>query len=166
MIINIIAAVCGSERAIGRAGDMIYHLRDDLRHFKALTMGCPVIMGRKTYQSLPKRPLPGRRNVVITRDAGYAPQGVVVAHSLHEALTACKGADKVFIIGGGQIYAQAMDVADNLIITNIQSECPVNADTFFPDINPVVWHVTSDTGNRVDSATGIKYNIIEYSRGK
>lgn len=166
MIISIIAAVCGSERAIGIAGDMIYHLRDDLRNFKTVTMGCPVIMGRRTYQSLPKRPLPGRCNVVITRNADYSADGAVVVHSLQEGLNVCKGAKEVFIIGGGQVYEQAMSVADRLIITNIQSESPDNADTFFPEINPADWHVTSDTGVCVDSATGIKYNIIEYSRGK
>ena len=164
MTINIIVAVCGPESAIGRAGDMLYHLRDDLRNFKARTMGFPVVMGRKTYESLPKRPLPGRLNVVITRNSDYDAGGAVVAGSLEAAIAACKDADKVFVIGGAQMYAEAMNIADRLIVTYIDAPVPADADTFFPRIDPAVWHEQTRTESLTDSATGLRYCIVEYTR--
>lgn len=128
--IKIIAAVC-SNGAIGRRGDLLFHLSDDLRRFKALTMGNPIIMGRKTFESFPKGPLPGRRNIVISRRADYSPAGAEVYPSAEQALAACAGADKVFIIGGGEIYALFMPLATELLLTEIDAE-PADADTFFP----------------------------------
>ncbi|MDE6514061.1 MAG: dihydrofolate reductase [Muribaculaceae bacterium] len=128
--IKIIAAVCRNG-AIGRRGDLLFHLSDDLRRFKALTMGHPIIMGRKTFESFPKGPLPGRRNIVISRRADYAPAGAEVYPSAEQALAACAGADRVFIIGGGEIYSLFMPLATELLLTEIDA-VPTDADTFFP----------------------------------
>ena len=105
MITIIVAAT--RDMAIGRGGDLLYHISDDLKRFKSLTMGWPIIMGRKTFESFPKGALPGRRNIVVTRNAGYTAPGVETASSLDEALAMCKGSENVFITGGGEIYRQA-----------------------------------------------------------
>lgn len=131
--INIIAAVCAN-RAIGRRGDLLYHISSDLRRFKELTMGYPIIMGRKTFESFPKGPLPGRRNIIISRNPGYAPAGAEVYPSPEAALAACTDAEKVFIIGGGEIYRQFIPLADVLLLTEINTT-PDDADTFFPTVN-------------------------------
>lgn len=128
--INIIAAVCANG-AIGRRGNLLFHLSDDLKRFKVLTMGWPIIMGRKTFESFPKGPLPGRRNVVISRNLDYAPEGAEVYASPEEALAACADAGKVFVIGGGEIYRRFMPQADVLLLTEIDAS-PADADTFFP----------------------------------
>lgn len=128
--INIIAAVC-SDGAIGRGGDLLFHIPADLKRFKALTMGYPIIMGRKTFESFPKGPLPGRRNVVISRRGDYRPEGAEVYATPSAALEACRDAEKVFIIGGGQIYEEFIDMADKLLITDIDAIVD-DADTFFP----------------------------------
>lgn len=130
----MIHIICAIDRhgAIGSRGDMLFHLRADLRRFKALTMGCPVIMGRKTFDSLPGGALPGRRNIVITRNDSWNAPGAEHAASLDEAL-AMAGDGKVFVIGGAQIYAQAMPLADVLDLTVIDAEGTA-PDTFFPPI--------------------------------
>lgn len=169
MSVTIIVAVCGAERAIGRGGDMLFHLRDDLRHFKALTTGHPVVMGRKTYESLPRRPLPGRLNIVITRNTGYElpSAGAVTASGLDRALQLAADADggeEIFVIGGGEIYRAAMDVAERLVITEILAEAPDEADTFFPEISTSEWTVVSATEPATDSATGIPFRVVTYGR--
>ncbi|MCM1311001.1 MAG: dihydrofolate reductase [Bacteroides sp.] len=131
--INIIAAVC-SNGAIGRNGDLLFHISEDLRRFKSLTLGYPIIMGRKTFESFPKGPLPGRRNVVISRNADYHPEGTEVFSSPEAALEACSEAPKVFIIGGGEIYRRFLPMADRLELTEIDA-APTDADTFFPTHN-------------------------------
>lgn len=131
--VKIIAAVCRNG-AIGRGGDLLFHISDDLRRFKTLTLGHPIIMGRKTFESFPKGPLPGRRNIVISRRTDYAPAGAEVYPTPEAALEACDGADEVFIIGGGEIYRQFMPIADELLLTEIDA-APDNADTFFPDFD-------------------------------
>lgn len=129
-MIKIIAAVCRN-RAIGRAGDLIYHLRDDLRRFKTLTMGHPIVMGRKTFESFPNGPLPGRRNIVISRQKDYHPDGAEVYPTVQKALEACAADEDVFVIGGGEIYRQFIPLASELLLTEIDDE-PADADTFFP----------------------------------
>lgn len=132
--ITIIAAVCRNG-AIGRRGQLLYHISDDLRRFKALTMGHPIIMGRKTFESFPKGPLPGRRNIVITRSADYAPAAVEVVHSPQEALQAVEGVDNAYVIGGAEIYRAMLPVADELELTEIDA-APTDADAFFPAPGP------------------------------
>lgn len=129
MTLHIIAAL-DRRGAIGRGGDMLFHLRDDLRRFKAITMGNALIMGRKTFESLPAGALPGRRNIVLTRNVHWSAPGVETVHSLAEAISLAGDGD-VFVIGGGEIYAAAMPLADVLDITLIDAEAE-DADTFFP----------------------------------
>ncbi len=128
-MINIIVAAT-LDGAIGLRGDMLYYIRPDLQRFKALTTGHTVIMGRKTFESLPKGALPNRRNIVITRRADFSAPGAEVAHSLQEALNTADG-EEIFIIGGESIYRAAMPLAQRLYLTQIHAELP-DADTFFP----------------------------------
>jgi dihydrofolate reductase len=128
-MISLIAAV-GLNQAIGYQGNLVWRHPEDLKHFKQTTWGCPVVMGRKTWDSLGK-PLPGRLNVVITRQPDWLPTGeLVVAHSLEEAFMSTAQHPKVFVIGGEQIYRMAIPVADELILTEVQEE--FTADAFFP----------------------------------
>lgn len=130
-MIHIIVAI-DRLGAIGSRGDMLFHLRADLRRFKALTLGHPVIMGRKTFESLPGGALPGRRNIVVSRNAAFEAPGVERASSLTQALEMA-GEGDIYIIGGAQIYAEAMPLADvlDLTVINAEGEAP---DTFFPTI--------------------------------
>lgn len=128
---------------IGRNGGLPWRLSTDLRRFRETTMGKPILMGRKTWESLPKRPLPGRLNILITRGEEYRAEGAQVASSLDEALSlaAAAGAGEVSIIGGGEIYAQSLPRADRLDVTHILAE--VDGDTRFPPIDPDIWRVVS-----------------------
>jgi dihydrofolate reductase len=143
MKIGLYAAVA-ENGVIGHEGGMPWRLSTDLKRFKATTMGKPVIMGRKTWESLPRRPLPGRLNIVVTRKRDLGEEGAVIAHSLEEALALAEenleetGAeDEVAIIGGGEIYRQAMGMADTLHVTHVQAE--IEGDTYFPGIDPLLW---------------------------
>lgn len=139
--VSMIAAV-GRNGAIGADGKLPWRLPTDFAFYKATTMGKPLIAGRKTFESIGK-PLPGRTNIVVTRQKGYAPDGVVVVRSIEEALerardvAASDGVDEVFINGGGELYRQAMPVADRLYITHV--DAAPDGDTFFPEIDPSVW---------------------------
>ncbi len=159
--ISIIVAT-GSDRSIGRDGDLAFHIRADLRNFKRITMGRPVIMGRKTFESLPNGPLPGRRNIVITRNAAYSPAGADTASSLAEALELAADAEEVMIIGGGMIYEQAMPMADTLYVTEIDATLP-DADTFFPEIGSD-WLLTEASEPATDEATGLRYRFTRRER--
>ncbi|WP_246560649.1 dihydrofolate reductase [Geobacter grbiciae] len=130
MIVTIIAAMAGN-RVIGKEGAMPWHLPDDLARFKAITMGHPVIMGRRTFDSI-GRPLPGRLNIVLTRQAGYAPSGVAVARTLAEALALAGPVEEVFICGGGQVYREALPLADRIHLTVIHYA--YGGDTTFPEL--------------------------------
>ena len=142
--IVIIAAVARN-RVIGKDNRLLWNIPEDMAHFKALTSGHTVIMGRKTWESLPPRfrPLPGRRNIVISRQADYAAPGAEVADSLKNALKLVSTATTVFIIGGEQIYRQAMAVADRLEITEVDLE--PDGDAWFPEIAAVDWEKTAKT---------------------
>ena len=132
-MINIIVAM-GKNREIGAANDLLWRLSSDLKRFKELTMGHPIVMGRKTYESI-GRPLPGRTSIVITRQPDFGPEGVVVVDSLERALQAARELDsEVFVIGGGEIYAQALPRADRVYLTKVLAEFP-QADTFFPELS-------------------------------
>ncbi|MTD13967.1 ACT domain-containing protein [Nakamurella sp. YIM 132087] len=142
MTITLVAAVAHGG-VIGADGGMPWHLPEDLRRFKALTMGRPMIMGRRTFESI-GRPLPGRRSIVVTRDGDWAADGVEVAHSLGEALELARagGSDDVMVVGGGDIYAQALPLADVLEITHIDRT--VAGDTRFPEIGPAEWEPVAE----------------------
>lgn len=129
--LSLIAAVARGG-AIGRDNELLWHDSRDQKHFRTTTMGCPVIMGRRTWDSLPERfrPLPGRRNIVVTRNAAWQAPGAEVAHSLAEALALVADAPKAFVMGGGQLYAEALPHADELALTEVDAS--FEADTFFP----------------------------------
>ncbi|MBR4851745.1 MAG: dihydrofolate reductase [Tidjanibacter sp.] len=133
--VSLIVAVA-KNGVIGTGGTMPWHITEDFAHFKAVTLGHSVVMGRKTYESI-GRPLPRRRNIVITRNAELSIEGCEMATSLEAALAMCEGEEEVFVIGGGEIYRQAMPLADKLYITHVGIE--VEGDTCFPDIDPTVW---------------------------
>lgn len=162
MSLSIIAAV-GRDGAIGRAGDLAFHIGADLRRFKALTMGHPVIMGRRTFESLPGGALPGRRNIVVTRNAGYRPEGAETAPSLEAAVVMTAGAERAFIIGGGTVYEQAMPLADTLEITLIDADSP-DADTFFPTVDTADWRLADPGEPATDPRTGLTYKFLTYTR--
>ena len=138
MTITVLAAV-GANLVIGRNGEMPWHLPEDLAHFKATTMGHTMVMGRKTYDAI-GRALPGRRTIVITRQKGWHAPGVEVAHSLADAL-ALAGPTEVFVIGGGQVYREAMPFADQMMLTEIEQS--PEGDAFFPPFDAESWHETA-----------------------
>lgn len=154
---GIVAVGKGNE--IGFKGDMPWHLPEDLRRFKALTTGHPVIMGRATWESLPKRPLPGRRNIVLTRDTNYEASGAETARSLTEAIALCEGEETPFVIGGGQIYRESLPLLTRLYVTRVESEWP-QADTFFPDFSGMTLASVSE---QFVSAKGLSFRFEEYT---
>ncbi|MCC5855727.1 MAG: type 3 dihydrofolate reductase [Idiomarina sp.] len=133
--ISLVAAMA-NDRVIGREGGMPWHLPDELQYFKEITMGKPMIMGRTTFESI-GRPLPGRRNIVVSRSAANLPEGVEHAESPAAALALCQDAEEVMVIGGGQIYREFLPLATRMYLTHI--ELSVDGDTTFPDWSGVVW---------------------------
>jgi dihydrofolate reductase len=129
-----------NDRIIGADGALPWHLPADLRRFKATTMGHHVVMGRSTFESI-GRPLPGRTNIVLTRDPSASFPGVVVAHSLAEAIDRAAGDPDVFVIGGEQVFRAALPIADRILLTEIQLD--VDGDTVFPELEPAAWTVVS-----------------------
>mgnify|MGYP003307676729 CR=1 FL=1 len=136
-MISIIVAVAEGG-VIGGGGDLLWHISEDLRRFKQITSEHTVIMGRKTYDSI-GRPLPRRRNIVITRNGVWSAEGCERAESLAEAVAMCEGEEEIFVIGGGEIYRQAMPLADRLYLTRVHQT--YSGDTYFPEINPEEWTV-------------------------
>ena len=151
--ITIIASI-GENNELGKNGDLCWHIREDLKHFKELTMGGAVIMGRKTWDSLPKKPLPGRTNIVISRSEGNV-------GSLEEALSLAQESN-IFIIGGASVYTQAMPLAILLEITRIFASDP-DADTFFPPINPEEWELTN-ASEVLESPEGLRFRYETFTR--
>ncbi|MFH1287013.1 MAG: dihydrofolate reductase [Candidatus Magasanikbacteria bacterium] len=138
MSLSLIAAIA-SNNCIGKNNSLPWHMPEDLKHFKELTTGSVVLMGRNTWESLPEkfRPLPDRKNIVITRNTEYQiPDGVFLYHSIDDALKAHEGED-IFVIGGAMMYKQTIDLADRLYITHVEQD--VDGDAFFPEIDPTVW---------------------------
>ena len=140
MTISIIAAI-GRNNEIGKNGSLFCHLPADLKHFKEITSNHAVIMGRKTFESLPKGPLPNRRNMVVSRNSGLKIEGAEVYPSPDAAFIRLIDENEVFVIGGGQIYRQVLPVADKLYLTKIDADFP-EADVFFPEIDFSVWRET------------------------
>ena len=135
-MLTLIAAA-SENNALGKDNDLVWHLPDDFKRFKALTSGHYIIMGRKTFESFPK-PLPNRTHVIITRQNDYeAPEGCIVVNSLKKAIEVCPENEEVFIIGGGQIYKQSIEIADKIELTRVHTI--VEADAFFPEIDETVW---------------------------
>ncbi len=145
---------------IGKDGVMPWHLPEDLAHFKRTTLGCPVIMGRKTWESLPPRfrPLPGRTNVVVTRQPDWQAEGTRVAHSLAEAIAHCGEVPEAWIIGGAEIYAQALPLASTAVVTEIDAR--FEGDAFAPQFGPNWVEVRRESHV---SSTGLKFSFVTYT---
>jgi dihydrofolate reductase len=157
--ISIIVAY-SVNRVIGENGKMPWHLSEDLKRFKALTMGHTIIMGRKTWASL-GRLLPGRRHVIISRDPAFTVPGATVVTSLDQAIAACSGESEAFVIGGGEIYALALPLAQRLYVTEIDAEFA--GDTYFPAISSGQWRETARE-SQVDPSTGLRYAFVTCER--
>lgn len=161
MEVNVIVAV-GRGGEIGRGGDLIWRIGADLRRFKTLTMGHPVIMGRKTWESLPKRPLPGRRNIVVTRNPEFDAPGAEVVASPEEALRAAALED-VFIMGGAQLYNAFLPLATRFFLTEIDANCQ-DADAFIPHpLDPKEW-VLTDVSDPQSTPEGLTYRYATYEK--
>ena len=161
MKISLIAAI-GKNNELGKGNTLLWHMPADMKHFKETTKGHSVVMGRKTFESI-GRPLPDRRNIVITRDKNYKQEGIEITHSLEEAVEKTKNEPETFIIGGAEIYKQAFGIADKLYITHIDAE-DKNADVFFPEIIPVVWNEISHEEHKKDKENPFDYTFSIYKR--
>ena len=156
----IVAA--GENDAIGKDNKLIWHLSDDLKRFKRLTNGHHIIMGRKTFESFPK-PLPNRIHIVITRQSNYkAPEGVIIVNSLEDAIDAARNDTQPFVIGGGEIYKQAMLLADKIELTRVHHS--FEADTFFPKVDSSVWKKTSNTFHDKDENHEYAFSFLTYEK--
>ena len=160
--LTMIAAV-GEHNALGKDNKLLWHLPDDFRRFKRLTMGHPMIMGRKTFESFPK-PLPGRTHIIITRNTSYKVpfEECIVVHSLEEALAKLPTDIPAFIIGGGEIYTQGMGVADVLEITRVHGI--FEADAFFPEIDTQIWKLVDETYHDKDERHAYAFTYRTYIR--
>lgn len=159
--LSLIAAVA-QNGAIGKDNSLLWHISDDLKHFKELTTGHPVIMGRRTFESLPVKPLPKRRNIVLTRDTSFSPAGVEIKHTVSQILDAVRDGAEAFVIGGAAVYRLLLPYAQHLYITWVYRD--FDADAFFPDISHADFRQDSLTPRRLDPASGLVYAYAEYSR--
>ena len=139
-MITLIAAAA-ENNALGKNNDLIWHLPDDFKRFKAITSGHYIIMGRKTFESFPK-PLPNRTHVIISRQKNYNPENCIVVNSLEKAIEICPKDEDIFVIGGGEIYQQSIAIADKIELTRVHST--FEADTFFPEIDTTIWELVQE----------------------
>lgn len=161
-MISIIVAVA-QNGIIGGDNTLLWHISEDLKHFKAITTGHPVVMGRKTYESL-GRPLPNRRNVVITRQDGFEAPGCDVVNSLDAAFALFGSDEEIFVIGGGEIYAQALEVADKFYLTVVHKD--YEGDTSFPEWDRGLWREVSRESYERGEKFEFPFDFIEYARTK
>jgi len=152
-------------RVIGRAGKLPWRLPAELQHFKSVTMGKPIIMGRKTFESI-GRPLPGRTNIIVTRQADFVAEGTLTASDFIAAKARCEaiarndGVDEIMVIGGGEIYTLAMPYARRIYLTEVQAD--IDGDTMFPELDPTVWHERDRKSHRPDQNTpGYDFVLLE-----
>jgi len=160
MTISIIVAA-SENNVIGAAGDLPWRLSDDLRRFKTITMGKPIVMGRKTWDSI-GRPLPGRQNIVITRQAEFAAAGCDVVASKEEAIAIAGRAGEVMVIGGSQVYELFLPDTERLYLTRVHAE--VEGDAFFPVISSLEWRLVSDESRPADDRNAFDYSFQVYER--
>jgi len=164
MTVSLVVAIAANG-VIGREGGLPWRLSTDMQRFKALTMGKPIVMGRKTWESFPRRPLPGRTNIIITRDRNFRAEGAVVVHSLDKAMEVAAvspGGEDICIIGGGQIFAEAIGQADRLDVTHIEAE--IAGDTVFPGIDPKIWYVVHEEAVPAGAKDDFATRYIAYER--
>ena len=160
MIISLISAM-GRDRVIGINNTLPWRLQADLKHFKQITMGKPVLMGRKTYESIGK-PLPGRTNIIISRDGDYRVPGCIVAHSIDAALASAAGHEEIMVIGGAALYEQMLPRADRLYLTLIDED--FKGDAWFPEINPAQWQEMERVNHAPDAANPYHYSFLMLQR--
>ncbi len=158
-----IVVVTDEQNAIGKNGDLLCHLPNDLKHFKRITEHHTIVMGRRTFESLPKGALPNRVNVVLTRDKNLRLPGAVICHSLDEVWRQCVDEETVFFVGGGQIYKMIIDQTDSLYLTRVHHTFD-DADTFFPDIDFDAWTLTEKEAHRADEKHPYDYTFLTYMR--
>ena len=158
----MIVAVDGN-MAIGRQGDQLAYISDDLKHFKALTTGHTVVMGRKTSDALPKGVLPNRRNIIITRSTSFQREGAEIAHSVEDVEALIANDEQLFVMGGGEVYRQFLPLANTLYITEIDYKFP-DVDTFFPKVNVTEWEMAESSEWQCDPKSHLTYRFITYKR--
>lgn len=161
-MISIIVAIA-ENYAIGKKGDLLCHMPADLKHFKDITSGQTVMMGERTFFSLPKHPLPNRRNIVLTDVAGKTFEGAEAVYSIDEMVKCIQGEEEAFVIGGGMVYRQMMPLADKLYITHIHHSWE-DADTFFPEIKESEWKLLSAERHFADEKNPYDYTFATYGR--
>ena len=160
----VLVAAVAANGVIGRGSELVFRHPADAKHFRETTMGAPVIMGRTTWESLPARfrPLPGRRNLVVTRQAGYAAEGAETAASLDAALALAAAAPRVFVIGGGELYAQALPRAGELVLTEVQAA--LDGDVRFPPVDPAQWIEVQRVQPALDVPATPAFSFVTYRR--
>lgn len=167
--VTLVAAIT-RDRGLGMRGELLYRIGADMRHFKSLTMGHPLIMGRRTYESLPGGPLPGRLNIVMTRSQLSLPAGAVVAHTPADALRlaaewrAAETAAQAMVIGGGEVYRTFLPLASAMELTEIDAPAPAGTDTWFPPYDPGEWTQVAATEPEVDPRSALSYRFITLRR--
>ena len=160
-MITIVVAM-GLNNEIGANNQLLWHLPKDLKHFKEITTGHPIIMGRKTYESIGK-PLPNRTNIVVSTKKDWFEEGILIVGSLKEAIKFAKKMDEeIYIIGGGNIYEQTIDLAEKLEVTQVNAE--LKADIFFPEINPKIWNKTNEVSHEKDEKNEYDFSFQTYER--
>ncbi|MEK7190250.1 MAG: dihydrofolate reductase [Patescibacteria group bacterium] len=161
-MISLIAAI-GKNNELGKNNTLVWNMPTDLKYFRDTTKGHTVIMGRKTFESI-GHPMPNRKNIVITRDKNYRADGVEIVHSLEEAIESCPNtSEEIFIIGGTEIFKQAMPIANRLYITHIDAQ-DKDADVFFPEIIPVIWNEISHEEHKKDTENPFDYTFSIYEK--
>ena len=158
-----VIAIVAHDGAIGRGGDQPFHIREDFQRFKALTLGKPIVMGRRTFEALPKGALPGRRNIVVTRSADWSAPDVETARSIEDAIRMAGDVEEVMIIGGGEIYRQSMPLATRLYVTEVDADVE-DADTFFPEIDLQRWGLVEESDYQIDPRSGARFRFLTFDR--
>lgn len=161
MSISIIVAI-GKDSEIGNNNQLLWHISNDLKHFKEITTGKPVIMGKNTWLSLPFRPLPKRRNIVLTSDKAAVLEGAELMHSIEQVVDAIAAEEEVFIMGGAMVYKQFMPLASKMYITHVDAN--FEADTWFPEIDAHEWALSEKSEQFADEKSGLSYCFAEYLR--
>ena len=157
-MLTIIAAVA-ENNALGKNNDLLWHLPNDFKRFKTLTSGHYIIMGRKTFESFPK-PLPNRTHIIITRQKNYNPENCIVVDSLDKAIAACPTNEEIFVIGGGEIYNQSINLVGKLDITKVHAN--FEAEVFFPEIDLTIWKLVSEEHYFKDEKHDFDYSYLSY----
>ncbi len=162
MTISIIVAI-SENNVIGKNNDLIWHISEDLKRFKKLTSGHSIIMGRKTYESLPFKPLPKRKNIILSfKDIKF--EGAYVVNNLEDAIKLCEGEDEIFICGGAEIYKRFIPLVDKLYITKVHKK--FEGDTFFPKINYNEWKLIERSKRLYDKNSDLDYTFLDYTKNE